>query len=149
MPKKCCKPKPKICIKRITPDYFVGDCSLPSFQLSFSVTGKSKDIAAGTVVTLQYTRSKDQKTAVAIGSTTIDSNGGWSLVATNLTVNDPSLGNLNIFAQAMAADGITILAYTCGTISIKCVKPRYPQPCKARCSSSSSSSSSKDCKCRK
>lgn len=121
---------PKLKIGSITPSCFRGDCTLAQIQLSFTVTGCSKRLSSGTVVTLQYTRCKDKKTSNLIGSTTIDANGNWAFTATNLVVNNPLLGSMNIFAQAVDSAGTTILAYDCDCIDIKCVKPKYFKPCK-------------------
>lgn len=137
MPKCNRCPKRGICISSLSPSTFSGDCSQSPMVLSFTLSGRVCNIPVGTEITLQYTRECAPNTAVFVASTTVASDSTFTFNITNLSVPDPTLGNLNLFVQAVV--GQEILAFAFARLKIKCAGPANPYVCCER--------KKKKCKC--
>lgn len=129
MPKCECKicPKRNICLREPAPNKFGGDCSQPTMNLTFVLRGKVHNIVAGTVLTLQYTRTCAPNTAVLIGDTVVDNDGSFTFNISGLVVPNPSLGDVNLFVQMVS--GSDVLAFAYARLKINCSGPKNPYIC--------------------
>jgi hypothetical protein len=132
--KSSCDRKETVCFYSVTPQEIEVDTMSSQFTVSLQAIGTTRNLASGTNIALQYTRKHDQKTAVLIGTTTTDNFGNWIISNPSLIINNPELGNIYLFAEAISADGKCVLAAACCKITVKFQKPPYipvpgPYPC--------------------
>jgi len=124
--------KAKVCFSAVSPVELDVDCTANQFTVALQAFGTTRNLPSGTTITLQYTRKYDRKTAVLIGTTTTDNFGNWTFNIPSLVVNTPSLGNINLFAQAF--EGATVLGFGIFKIKVRCNAPPFipvpgPYPC--------------------